>query len=110
MIDNYTFPTTATAGLTQGNRELDPETADTYNFGFSWTSRSQSPLLSGITASVDYYNIKIEQVISVVPGLSALSKCYNLDGSNPGYDAGNSFCQLLSAIRTDCCRSSRRRT
>ena len=34
VIDNYTFPTTATAGRTQGNRALDPEIADTYNFGF----------------------------------------------------------------------------
>ena len=77
------FPTTATAGLTQGNPDLQPETADTYNFGLSWTSRSSERLLSGLSASVDYYSIEIEDVISVVPGLSALSKCYNLDGSNP---------------------------
>jgi outer membrane receptor protein involved in Fe transport len=95
VIDSYVFPTTATAGRTQGNLALTPEIADTYNFGFSWTSKSDSRLLSGLTASVDYYNIQIEQVISVVPGLSALSKCYNLDGSNPGYEVTNSFCQLL---------------
>ena len=96
VIDNYTFPTTATAGLTRGNSDLDPETADTYNIGFSWSSRSDSPWLSGMTASVDYYNISIEDVISIVPGLTALSKCYNLDGSNPSYDPENSFCSLLS--------------
>lgn len=96
VIDNYTFPTTATAGLTRGNQELDPETADTYNIGFSWSSRSDSPWLSGTTLSVDYYNISIEDVISIVPGLTALSKCYNLDGSNPSYDAANAFCTLLN--------------
>ena len=96
VIDNYTFPTTATAGLSRGNRNLDPETADTYNFGFSWSPRAQSPWLSGITLSADYYDISISDVISIVPGLTALSKCYNLDGSNPSYDAGNSFCTLLS--------------
>jgi len=95
IIDSYTFPTTATAGSTQGNPALSPEIADTYNFGLSWTSRAASPLLSNFSASVDYYNIKIVDVISVVPGLSALSKCYNLDGSNPGYDNGNTFCGLL---------------
>jgi outer membrane receptor protein involved in Fe transport len=95
VIDSYVFPTTATAGSTKGNLGLQPETADTYNFGFSWRSQSDSPLLSGLSASVDYYNIKIEQVISVVPGLSALSKCYNLDGSNPTYAPTNSFCSLL---------------
>jgi iron complex outermembrane receptor protein len=96
VIDTYTFPTTATAGLTQGNLELQPETADTYNFGLSWTSRSSERLLSGLSASIDYYTIEIKDVISVVPGLSALSKCYNLDGSNPGYAVDNQFCQLLS--------------
>jgi iron complex outermembrane receptor protein len=96
VIDNYTFPTTATAGLTRGNQDLDPETADTYNVGFSWSSPSDSPWLSSTTLSVDYYNISIEDVISIVPGLTALSKCYNLDGSNPSYDPTNSFCSLLS--------------
>lgn len=96
IIDTYVFPTTATAGLTQGNPDLQPETADTYNFGLAWTSRSSERLLSGLSASIDYYSIEIEDVISVVPGLSALSKCYNLDGSNPGYAVDNQFCQLLT--------------
>jgi iron complex outermembrane recepter protein len=96
VIDTYTFPTTATAGVTQGNPDLEPETADTYNFGLSWTSRSSAQWLSGLSASIDYYSIEIKDVISVVPGLSALSKCYNLDGSNPGYDVNNQFCQLLT--------------
>jgi iron complex outermembrane receptor protein len=96
IIDTYVFPTTATAGLTQGNSDLQPETADTYNLGLSWTSRSSAQLLSGLSASIDYYSIEITDVISVVPGLSALSKCYNLDGSNPTYAADNQFCQLLT--------------
>ncbi|HKQ15080.1 MAG TPA: TonB-dependent receptor [Steroidobacteraceae bacterium] len=96
VIDTYVFPTTATAGVTQGNPDLQPETADTYNFGLAWTSRSSSQWLGGLSASVDYYSIEIKDVISVVPGLSALSKCYNLDGSNPGYDVNNQFCQLLT--------------
>jgi iron complex outermembrane recepter protein len=95
IIDSYIFPTTATAGLVQGNPSLVPETANTYNLGFSWNSRSARPLLSRLSASVDYYNIKIDNVISVVPGLTALSKCYNLDGSNPGYSVSNPFCELI---------------
>src|SRR6185312_986840 len=95
VIDSYTFPTTATAGLSSGNPKLDPETADTYNVGFSWTSRATAPLLADLGVSVDYYNIDIKKVISVVPGLTALSKCYNLDGSNPTYSPTNQFCQLL---------------
>jgi outer membrane receptor protein involved in Fe transport len=96
VIDTYTFPTTATAGLTHGNPELSPESADTYNIGFSWSSSAQSPWLSNLSLSLDYYKIEISEVISVVPGLTALSKCYNLDGSNPGYAVDNPFCALLT--------------
>ncbi|HEU5134965.1 MAG TPA: TonB-dependent receptor [Steroidobacteraceae bacterium] len=96
VIDTYVFPTTATAGVLSGNPELEPETADTYNIGFQWTTTSESELMGGMSVSLDYYNIEIDDVISVVPGLSTLSKCYNLDGSNPGYESSNAFCQLLN--------------
>lgn len=95
VIDSYIFPTTAVAGVQSGNPNLSPETANTYNAGFQWMSNSDSALFSTMTASVDYYNIDISNVISVVPGLTTLSKCYNLDGSNPGYAPGNVFCDLL---------------
>ena len=95
VIDTYVFPTTATGGVQSGNPELDPETADTYNLGVQWTSESDSALLDGISISLDYYSIDITDVISVVPGLTTLSKCYNLDGSNPSYSVNNQFCQLL---------------
>lgn len=96
IIDTYVFPTTATAGVLSGNPALEPETADTYNIGFQWTSTSESELMGDMSVSVDYYNIEINDVISVVPGLTTLSKCYNLDGSNSGYDNSNTFCQLLN--------------
>jgi iron complex outermembrane recepter protein len=96
VIDTYTFPTTATGGTIRGNLGLTPEKADTYNVGFSFNPRAASPLLREFSFSVDYYNIKIKNVISGVPGLTTLSKCYNLDGSNPTYSTTNSFCQLLT--------------
>jgi len=95
-IDSYQFPTTATAGLISGNRDLTPEKADTFNVGFIWNSRASSPWLAGLSLSVDYYNIKIKDVISTIPGLTTLSSCYNLDGANPTYSATNPFCQLLT--------------
>ena len=95
VIGTYQFPTTATGGLSSGNTGLTPETADTYNFGAVWTSHLTSPWLSGLSFSADYYNIDIKNVISVVPGLTALGKCYNEDGSNPGYSASNPYCKLI---------------
>ena len=39
-----------------------------------------------MSLSVDYYDIDITDVIGPISGGTALSKCYNLDGSNPSYD------------------------
>jgi outer membrane receptor protein involved in Fe transport len=95
-IDSYQFATTATAGVISGNTGLTPERANTYNIGFIWNSGSSHPMLSQLSLSVDYYNISITDVISTVPGITALSKCYNLDGSNPSYSNTNQFCALLT--------------
>jgi outer membrane receptor protein involved in Fe transport len=51
---------------------------------------------SNLFISVDYFDIEISDVISVVPGLTALNKCHNIDGSNPSYDPNNPFCQLIT--------------
>jgi outer membrane receptor protein involved in Fe transport len=91
LVNTYTFPTTATGQTAAGNTTLTPETADTYNLGFVFNPAS----LSDVTLSLDYYNISIKNVISTTPGLTVLSKCFNLDGSNPGYSASNLYCQAL---------------
>lgn len=91
----YMFPTTAVQGLTGGNKSLEPERANTWNAGFQWTSLSDSELLRSVTLSLDYWNIDIKHVINAVPATTSLSKCYNLDGSNPGYAPDNQFCQFI---------------
>lgn len=92
VVDTYIFPTTASAGVRSGNIDLDPETADTYTFGVVYTPDLASGNLS---ISLDYYDIEITDVVSPIPGGVALNKCYNLDGSNPNYDANNVYCQLI---------------
>jgi len=95
-IGSYTFPTTATGQTITGNTDLTPETANTFNVGFVLNSPFKSGLLSELTLSVDYFNIEIKNVISTVPGLTVLSKCYNLDGSNSSYDPNNLYCKLIT--------------
>lgn len=94
-IDAYQFATTATGGNIQGNSALTPEKANTFNVGFVFNPKLSSPWLSGFSFSVDYYNIKISNVISTINGLTALAKCYNLDGSNSSYSNSNEFCRLV---------------
>lgn len=95
VIPTYQFPTTATGQTVAGNSDLKPEKADTYNVGVVFNSSSHAALLEDFSASLDYYNISIKDVISTVPGLTVLSKCFNLDGSNPTYSNSNEYCQLM---------------
>ncbi len=99
-IGSYQFPTTATGQLTSGNLNLTPEEADTFNVGLVFNSPASSGVFGDFSLSVDYYNINIQNVISPIPGLTALSKCFNLDGSNPTYTNSNEFCQLVQRDNT----------
>jgi iron complex outermembrane receptor protein len=95
-IGSYQFPTTATGQVNSGSTGLDPERADTFNVGFVFDSPQSSGLFADVTLSVDYFNIKINDVISTIPGLTVLSSCFNLDGSNPTYSNTNASCALIS--------------
>ncbi|HEY5410349.1 MAG TPA: TonB-dependent receptor [Caulobacteraceae bacterium] len=94
-ISSYIFPTTATGQTIAGNTGLTPERANTYNLGLVWNAPTPSMWFSELSLSLDYYNINITNVISSVPGLTVLSKCYDLDGSNPSYDVNNAYCKLI---------------
>ncbi|MDE2251845.1 MAG: TonB-dependent receptor [Gammaproteobacteria bacterium] len=89
VIANYEFPTTATGQTNAGNPTLTPEKANTFNLGLVFG------LNPDFTLSLDYYNISIKNVISTTPGLTVLSKCFNLDGSNPTYSNSNLYCQAI---------------
>ncbi len=99
-IASYQFPTTATGQTLSGNGTLTPERANTFNLGMVFSSPASGGLFGDFNVSVDYYNIKIRNVISPIPGLSVLNKCYNLDGSNPSYSATNEYCQLIKRDAT----------
>lgn len=96
VIGSYQFPTTATGQVVSGNLGLTPERATTYNLGFVFNAPRGSGVLGDFSVSVDYYNIKIKDVISAVPGLTVLSKCFNLDGSNSSYANSNAYCRLIT--------------
>jgi iron complex outermembrane recepter protein len=65
-IGSITNPTAAQANITVGgNLNLEPETADTWTLGFVF----QPDFISGFSMSLDYYNIKIKDVIgTALPG------------------------------------------
>lgn len=74
-----------------GNPDLQPETADTITVGFVVSPSS----LPGLRASVDYFDIQVDDAISVRPAFDILDGCYNVE-RNPTLDVLNADCQLIA--------------
>ena len=62
--------------LQGGNTELEPEVSDTYIIGLVW----QPGFADGLSVSVDYFNIRIEEGISAISPEFTLNEC--LDGND----------------------------
>jgi outer membrane receptor protein involved in Fe transport len=96
VIDAFRFTGSAWPGISAGNLALKEEKADTTTVGATWSRLSESPLLRGLSLSVDYYNIKVTDAIGqITPGI-ANNQCFNRNGGNSGYDPANPYCQLIS--------------
>ncbi|MBA4805589.1 MAG: TonB-dependent receptor [Brevundimonas sp.] len=58
--------------LQGGNPDLEPEEADTYTFGVVFTPS----FLPRFNLSVDYYDIKVDNLIDTIDPLNTLDACY----------------------------------
>ena len=63
--------------LIGGNPELSPETADTYTFGLLVKPR----WIPGLNVSVDYFDIKIKDLIGIVPFQAVMNNCLTTGSS-----------------------------
>ncbi len=73
-----------------GNTGLAPESADTVTVGVVW-----SPEFADLSLAVDYFDIRVDDVIGTLTSAQVLAACFNQDGSNPGYAADNFYCRLI---------------
>lgn len=74
----------AVGGFIQGNPDLNPESADTYTLGFVFTPTD----VPGLSLSLDYYNIAIEDAIQAYTSQRIVDNCYDLPRPN-------TFCDLI---------------
>jgi iron complex outermembrane recepter protein len=64
-------PTLNCSALLGGNKDLRPETANTWTFGFVLTPR----LLGNFELAVDYWSIKIDDYVTTLPGATIVDGC-----------------------------------
>ncbi len=89
-------PFTGVNGVQRGNPNLTSEEAKTWTMGLVFQSPGK---LKGLTASVDFYNIEINQAIQTFTGFQIYSRCFNSDGaSNPSFSMNDpgGFCALIN--------------
>jgi outer membrane receptor protein involved in Fe transport len=88
---DFVDPLTARfVGQTGGNANLEAETADTFTVGVVLLPS----FLPGFSASVDYWDIKIDNAIAFVSAQNIVDACYD------GPSLANPFCGLFTRNRT----------
>jgi outer membrane receptor protein involved in Fe transport len=87
QVGVFTQANSQIEGLFGGNPNLQEETSETYTFGVVWQPTDNFDI------SVDYYDIEIEDAISVLGGgvNNVLDLCYNVIKQ-----ASSPFCQAIS--------------
>lgn len=74
--------------FTGGNPNLQPETADTWTYGIA----VQPGFAPGLTATIDYFAIKIRDSIGTIPAQTLVNNCVDL----PGPPAQNPACAAVT--------------
>lgn len=88
-IGSITNPTAAQANITTGgNLNVNPETAKTWTVG----AVLQPSFLPGFNMSVDYYNIKVDDVIGTPTSGDLINACF---GSITAASATNPACTVI---------------
>lgn len=104
-IDSYGFYGGQMETFGGGNPDLQEETADTITLGLVFDS-PWGGALSGLRASLDYYDIRMQDAIFSVPAGEIVLLCYGFQGNNPTLDANDPACQALNRRTTSAGRVS----
>jgi outer membrane receptor protein involved in Fe transport len=80
-------PGSGVSGFNQGNPDLKPEVGYTFTVGATY----QPKFAPGLVFAVDYYNIRVKDVITGLTGQAIINRCYD---DPVGID--NPFCAVVS--------------
>jgi iron complex outermembrane recepter protein len=94
LIDTFTNTSATVRPFSGGSTALKPEKADTFTIGTILGSPFNSPMVSNLNLTIDYYNINLKGAISPLPATTAVDSCFTA-ASNPTFSNSASTCPLL---------------
>ncbi len=95
VVDSYNFANSQFQGLSGGNPDLQEETADTYTIGLVF--QPDGGMLDGFQASIDYYQIEIEDAIASIDADVFVSRCFD-PRFNPDMSNDNFYCGFFERL------------
>jgi outer membrane receptor protein involved in Fe transport len=94
--NNFGRTTAYSSGITivSGNPNLESEKGQTWTAGIVVNSPFSHPLASRLSATVDWYEARIDDPIEIISGGTLSWACFNAYGENPNYDYNdpNGYC------------------
>jgi len=94
LINSFAYSNQQVEGLQGGNPDLQEETADTLTFGLVFRSPWEG-LMENFQASIDWYQIEIEDAIDAVSAATFIDRCYD-PAFNPTFDVNNFYCSFFT--------------
>lgn len=94
-------PNPAVAVVNSSNPHVASEQARTLTLGVVWQPAWSSDWIGQIHATLDWYDIKIDNAIGFRDPQVFLAACYNLNGGNPTLDPASPACSGLVRSATD---------
>jgi outer membrane receptor protein involved in Fe transport len=83
-------------GVVVGNPDLQSEKAKTITFGGIIRSPFEGEMLSDIMATIDFYQIKVNNTIAPTNAVAVYQDCLNGFGNNPDFDPDYISCTYIT--------------
>jgi iron complex outermembrane recepter protein len=78
-----------------GNPNVNPEEATTLTAGLVYQPQTGNPLLDGFSSTIDWFSIKIKDMIAVEAGVTVYLECLG-QSTNPTGDPNHPACQRIT--------------
>ena len=94
LIDGFRYPLARVEGVTGGNPDLTAERSSSLTVGTEFELWQRSDGNGGLTVSVDWYRIELDNAIGRWKTDTVIRRCFD-PAYNPAYEAGNAYCSYF---------------